>query len=170
MGEAGIFRPGDRVELLDGEIKTMTPIGYGHNGTINRLIAHFVPRVAGQYVCQAQGSIPISNISEPEPDFLVLEHREDYYGKGYAAPADVVLLIEVADSSRSYDLGQKRAAYAKAGIVEYWVADLTRSEMIVHRRPQPDGSYADVTVHRAEQTMAAEKLPDHGLDLGWLFG
>ena len=170
MGEAGVFRPGDRVELLDGEIKVMAPIGYGHSGTVAMINAHFTPRLSGRYVCQPQGSIPISNFSEPEPDFLILGFAEDYYSTHYAAPADVVLLIEVADSSRSYDLGQKRAVYAKASIVEYWVVDLTRRELIVHRDPQADGSYAAVTVHRQGETIAAQKLPAEGLDLAWLFG
>ena len=170
MGEAGIFKPGDRVELLDGEIRTMTPIGGSHMSVTDKLNAYFMPRLAGRYICRVQGSVRINGISEPEPDFLVLKFNESYYADRLATAADAVLLIEVADSSRNYDLGQKRAAYAKANIVEYWVADLTRSEMIVHRRPQPDGSYADVTVHREGQTLAAERLPDHGLDLGWLFG
>ncbi len=170
MGEAGIFHPEDRVELLEGEIKVMAPIGYGHNGAVSRLNAHFTPRLLGRFVCQSQGSIAIDGVSEPEPDFLVLHFDEAYYGKRHATPADVVLLIEVADSSRNYDLGQKRAAYAKAGIVEYWVADLTRGEMIVHRDPQPDRSYGDVKTYRAEGMLAAAGLPDEGIDLKWLFG
>ena len=170
MGEAGIFHPGDRIELLDGEIIHMTPIGGSHMSVTDKLTAHFMPRLVGRYICRVQGSVRINGISEPEPDLLVLNFDKSYYADRLATAADVVLLIEVADSSRGYDLGQKRAAYAKASIVEYWVADLTRRELIVHRDPQADGSYAAVTVHRQGETVAAQKLPAEGLDLAWLFG
>lgn len=165
MGQAGIIPPDARVELLDGEIIEMSPIGPRHGSLVDRLTAFFAQRVSGRAICRVQGPVTLGERSEPEPDLLLLENREDYYTSGHPGPGDVLLLIEVADTSVDLDLGAKLRAYAQAGIPEYWVFDLTRRVLIVHREPSGE-RYASVRELDRSATLAPAALADLELELG----
>ena len=172
MVETGVLTPDDPVELLDGEIVFMSPIGRNHLALTDKLNAFFAPRLTGRFICRVQGSIALSNTSEPEPDFLVLNHRDDFYRERDATPDDAALLIEVADSSLTKDSGLKLRLYAEAGITEYWLIDVARSCVIVHRAPDPaEKRFGEVSEHTAPATLAAraEGIAEHPLDLTWLF-
>lgn len=169
MVEAGLLTSDDPVELLDGEIVFRSPIGRRHTAITDRLNSFFAPRAAGRFISRVQGPIALSDVSEPEPDFMLLRHRDDFYAEQDAGPADVALLVEVADSSLAKDLDAKLKLYAAAGIQEYWVVDVRGRSLTIHREPErSDRAYASVTRAAAPQTVAAGALPEHPLDLAWL--
>ena len=123
MGETGILGPGDRVELIDGEIIDMSPIGVLHAALVDALVRHF-GRSAGQSVfIRCQNPLRLDDLSEPEPDIAILRPRADFYTTSHPGPADVLLVIEVSDTSLAYDLGTKVPLYTRHGIPEVWVID-----------------------------------------------
>jgi len=138
MGEAGILGEDDRVELLDGEIVEMTPIGSRHAATVKRLIALFTVRLGSQVQIGVQDPVRLDEFSEPQPDLALLRPRADFYAAGHPGPADLLLLVEVADSSLRVDRLVKVPLYARAGVPEVWLIDLERSRIVVHREPIED--------------------------------
>src|SRR5688572_9167291 len=135
MGEAGVLTEDDRVELLDGQIIQMSPIGPLHASTVARLHALFVRRLADRATIWSQNPIVLDRWSEPQPDVCVLAPRTDFYSAAHPRPRDVLLGIEVMDSSRSYDRTLKLPLYAKAELREVWLVDLKAETIDVHRRP-----------------------------------
>jgi Uma2 family endonuclease len=142
MAEAGIFTEDDRVELIEGEIIEMSPIGPGHASDVIH-INHILTRRLGELaLVSVQNPIRLGNRSEPEPDFAVLRPQPGPgrpYQSAHPTPADVLLVIEIADSSLSYDLGRKARLFARHRIPELWVIDLVGSRLLVHRDPSPRG-------------------------------
>jgi len=124
MHEAGVFAEGDRLELIDGEIKTMSPIGRKHAACIIRLSKLFEKKLGDQVLISAQNPILLKDNSEPQPDLAILKPREDFYEESLPTPADILLIIEVADSSLEYDQAIKAPLYATAGIPEMWLFDV----------------------------------------------
>ena len=139
MGEAGIFHEDDRVELLDGEIIEMSPIGTRHTGGVNRLNALFTRRLGRGAVVSVQNPIVLDDYSEPQPDLTILTARPDYYVGAHPRPADVLLAIEVMDSSASYDRSLKLPLYARKHLRELWLVDLPGAAVDVYRRPTASG-------------------------------
>lgn len=129
MGEAGVFAEDDRVELLDGEIVQMSPIGIPHSSSVDRLNAFFSRRLGRRAIIRVQGPIILDRWSEPQPDLSVLAPRADFYGHAQPRPRDVLLAIEVMDSSRNYDRALKLPLYARAELREVWLVDL-KAEVI----------------------------------------
>ena len=147
MGETGILGPADRVELIDGEIIDMSPIGALHAAIVDLLTRHFGRSAQASVFIRCQNPLRLDDISEPEPDIAILKPRADFYTTGHPGPADVLLVVEVADSSLAYDLGVKVPLYARHGIPEVWVIDATTRQTRVFREPvgrggagQPTGS------------------------------
>jgi Uma2 family endonuclease len=137
MAEAGLFRA-KRVELLDGEIITMSPQNTPHASTVYRLV-HLLEQLIGNTTCvRGQLSIVLNDWSEPEPDVAVCVPDPDDYGRAHPRPEQVFLLIEVADASLLYDRGQKAAAYAASNIPELWVVNLPDRRIEVLTDPDPD--------------------------------
>ena len=136
MGEAGILSEDDRVELIDGEVRAMSPVGPTHGAVINRLTALFVPVFAGKAVVSVQNPVQLNDFSEPLPDVTVLRFREDFYATEHPSPRDVLLLIEVAESSLRYDRCEKKWRYAQAGIPEYWVVDIAGRRVFQYLDPK----------------------------------
>ena len=147
MGEAGILGEDERIELLAGEIIKMAAIGNRHLFCTDALTMLLAPALAGRAIVRVQGSIRLDDYSAPEPAIVVLRPRPDYYAEP-AMPADVLLLIEVADSSLEYDCSPKSEFYAAAGIPEMWIASLRTGE--VEARANPEG-----TLYTAVRTVAA---------------
>jgi len=158
MGRAGILREGDRVELIDGEVLAMSPIGPSHNGTLNRLNQLFGQRAGDTATVQVGGAIRLDAYSEPQPDLVLLKARADYYASALPGPADVLLAIEVAQSSLAYDRGVKSSLYARRGIAEYWIVDLNGGEVIRHTEPV-DGRYQRVAAVPHDHEFAPSLLP-----------
>lgn len=159
MGEAGIIRPDARVELIDGEILEMSPIGRRHNAHVDRLAACFFAEVDGRAIVRVQGSIVLGDACEPEPDVALLRPRDDYYAEVDATADAILLLIEVADSSESYDRITKTPMYARHGIPEVWLVDLNRGLVTVSCDPSPSG-YQTVRVYRRGETISPQAFPD----------
>ena len=140
LGEIGILGEDDRIELLDGELAIMSPIGSPHFATLNRLNDLFTARLRNRCTVSPQNPIGLGEYSEPQPDIALLKSRPDFYRAGLPGPDDVFLLVEVADSSLYYDRA-KLKLYARAGIREVWIVNLSRREVEIYRQPQGE-SYA----------------------------
>ncbi len=143
MGEAGIFAAGDRVELIDGEVIDLPPIGALHAAIVDRLARHLGRSVGESVVVHCQNPIRLDDVSEPEPDIALLRPRADGYMSAHPGPEDVLVVIEVADTSLAYDLGVKVPLYARHGIPEARVIDAatrqTRFLRKAERRGLPPG-------------------------------
>lgn len=135
MGEAGVLAPEARVELIDGEIIDKAPIGSRHASVVNWLSRIIVGAVGERAIMQVQGPVRLDKFSEPEPDIALLKPREDYYRDALPGAADVLLVIEVADSTQRYDRRVKVRLYARHAIPGVWVIDMENSLAHFHRRP-----------------------------------
>jgi Uma2 family endonuclease len=154
MGEVGILHPEERVELLDGEIVAMSPIGPLHAAVAARLQDLLSQSLRGLYQVRSQSPIRLSQRSEPEPDMAVVQARADYYATAHPTPADVLLLIEVADTSLALDRGAKLALYAAAGIAELWIVDLAGQQIEQHYDPAGN-QYRSKQTYGRGQTISA---------------
>lgn len=144
LGDANIFPPDSRLELIDGEILEMAPIGCNHSGHIMRLTQFFGLLVNQQAIINVQNPLQLGDLSEPEPDFMLLKPDNDFYCSRHPNANDVLLLIEVADSSLAYDQNQKLRLYAMHGIPEYWLLNLNDNCLEVYRKPHGE-VYAEKT-------------------------
>lgn len=158
MAQAGILSEDDRVELIDGEIVAMTPIGPRHNAAVNRANRALVTAVGDQAIVQVQGSVRLGRHQEPQPDLVLLQPQPDFYASRLPGPRDIVLIVEVAESSLEYDREVKSRIYAEAGVGEYWVVDLDRRSVSCCRAPGR-GAYQAIRDYRAGQSIAPEALP-----------
>ena len=147
LGDAGIFTEGDRVELIDGEIRDMTPIGQPHAWIVNRLTRRLVMRLADRAYVSVQNPLRLDGHSEPLPDLVVARGGEDDYADRHPEAGDVLLVIEVADSSLRYDRAEKMPRYARSGIPEAWLVDVTDRAVTVYTAPG-SGGYASGQVFR----------------------
>jgi Uma2 family endonuclease len=145
MIQAGILATADQVELLDGEIVYMSPQGPPHAGTTQKSDEYLKPKLSQQASVRVQLPITLST-SEPEPDLAIVRRRDDMYAMGHPEPEDVLLLIEVADTTLNYDLNQKAKIYGKAGIQEYWVIDVAGRKIYVMREPYETGYRSQVVL------------------------
>jgi len=170
MGEVGILRPDDRVELIEGEIIQMTPIGSLHAATVTRIYEFFVRRLGERATVRSQNPLVIPDReSEPEPDVMLLTRRTDFYARAHPEPPDVRLLIEVADSSLRYDRLTKVPLYARAGVAEAWVVDVDHRRVEIHRRPTARG-YQDVRTPGPEERFSPLAFPDVAVAIADLLG
>ena len=161
MIEAGILRKEERLELIDGEIISMSPIGEYHEYGTDQLTMELVPVLRGRATVRIQGSIRLNDRSRPEPDVAVLRRRPANE-MGLYFPSDVYFLIEVADSSLQRDSGPKLARYAAAGIPEVWIANLRAREVTAHANPS-GSEYTTVRTYRSGESISPEAFPDVSL-------
>jgi Uma2 family endonuclease len=169
MAEVGILGRRDRVELIRGEIVEMAPMGPRHRAFVDNLTELLVLRLAGRAIVSIQMPVVLSEETEPEPDVTVLLRRRPVpYKEREAHAEDVLLLIEVAESSLAYDRTTKFRLYAEAGIPEYWVVDCEAETVEVYRDPGPDGYRL---AHRATgaATLALQAFPDVALSAADIF-
>jgi Uma2 family endonuclease len=158
LGEAGILAEDERVELIHGEVVVMSPIGSPHAGHVRRITSFLGERVRGSAVLSVQNPVVLADGLEPQPDVALLLPREDFYTDRHPGPSDVLLLVEVADSSLSYDEGEKAALYASSGVAEYWLVDLVRLAVHVHTRPSPVG-YRSIVTRKRDDAWTPTLLP-----------
>lgn len=137
MVKAGILRQRDHLELIEGEIVHKAPIGSRHAACVNRLNQSFVGNFAGKAVVHVQNPVCIGDHSEPEPDITLLKPRPDFYA--HPVPEDVLLIVEVADSSVDYDQQTKMPLYAKSGVREAWIVNLNEACVEVYTNPSDQG-------------------------------
>ena len=167
MAHAGILARDDRVELLDGDIILMPPIGDWHGASVFRLSHHAFASLQGRAIVSVQGPTRLSDVSEPQPDLMLVRWRDDYYDGGKPRPKDVLLLIEVSDTTLEYDRGAKLSAYARAGIPEVWI--VTRKERRIESYTDPSGDkYSSVRHFNPGETIAPHAFPDVSLQVNQL--
>jgi Uma2 family endonuclease len=159
LGEAGIFPPESHVQLIEGEILHMPPIGFNHAGHVSRLIHLFAPLLNGLAIISAQNPVQLGDLSEPEPDFALLRPENDFYTSRHPKAEDVLLLIEVSDSTLNFDRTRKMRLYAAYNIPEYWIINLIDNNLEVYRQPQ-DGDYLQTRQFKAGDTLNLISLPD----------
>lgn len=158
MVEAGVIRPEERVELLDGEVVEMPPIGPPHASRVDRCNVHLVRALGRDVIVRVQSPLHLSDLSMPEPDVTVLRYRDDFYASGHPTVADVLLLVEVGDRSARFDHEVKLPLYAAASIVEVWLLDVGAGTISVFRDPRPDGYQTSVTAQHGD-TLRPSALP-----------
>jgi Uma2 family endonuclease len=139
MGETGVFEGNERVELIEGEIVEMAPIGDRHAGTTNRLARALFAVVGDRAVVAVGNPVRLDRYNEPQPDFTLLRPRADFYETSKPAAGDTLLMIEVAESSLRYDRKVKLPLYARHGVPEVWIVDLEGGTVEVCREPRGDG-------------------------------
>ena len=158
MIERNILTEQDNVELIRGEIVEKMTIGKRHAATVKRLNLFFTLLSPGRYIVSVQDPVGLGD-SVPEPDIALLAFRDDLYEFEIPTSVDVLLLIEVADTSLEDDRTEKLSVYAEAGIREYWIANLNNDCVEVYRNPQPNGTYADARVLNLGETLDIAALP-----------
>ena len=152
MGEAGIFHEDDRVELIDGEVVEMSPIGWRHMWCVNALTMLLARLAQGRYVVSVQNPLTISEHGEPQPDLVLIK---DLPPGRLPTPEDVLLVVEVSDTTLAYDRNVKLARYAEAGIPEAWLTDLSEDRFEVHSEPGSDGYRKTARYSRGERVESA---------------
>lgn len=169
MAEAGVLAPDARVELIDGEVVDMATIGTRHASAVKRLIQLLSAAAGGQAIVAAQDPLRLGDRSEVQPDLMLLRPREDFYASAHPQAADVLLLIEVSDSTARVDREVKVPLYARHGVIEVWIVDLDERAMRFYRRPA-GGAYADTSATPTPGAVEPLALPGVRIDLARLIG
>jgi Uma2 family endonuclease len=167
MAETGVLRPDARVELLNGEIIDMSPIGPFHGGVVNYLLDVFTATCKGRWRTTVQNPVRLDDHSEPQPDLMLAKPSPDFYRKRHPQPADVFLLVEISDTSLTTDREAKLPAYGRAGIAEVWIVNLADLTVEVYREPHFTG-YGSKTVLRAGDQAKPQEFPDVAVDVAEL--
>lgn len=170
MIAAGILQQGDRVELIEGELIDMAPIGYRHSGLSNALVELLGFPTRGRATTSVQNPIWLDQHTEPRPDFALLRYQADRYQSRQANATDVLLLVEIADASLRYDRKVKAPLYALHGIPEYWIVDLPGRKIAVHREPDPVASRYAAMDEVSSGTLVPAAFPDVVIRLDDLLG
>lgn len=164
MAEVGVLHPEERVELIDGELIEMSPIGRRHAAYVNRLLRFFVETFpATQAVVSVQNPIVLNDFSEPQPDLALLQPPEETYLDRLPQAADVLLVVEVGDRSLESDRSEKLPRYAAAGIPEVWLVDANANQIEVYRYPQTE-RYTDTQVLQTNDVVALVAFPNLDID------
>jgi Uma2 family endonuclease len=169
MGEAGIFSEDDRVELIEGEIVEMAPIGSPHAGTTDYLHDTLSQMLGKRARVRAQSPIVLVPDSEPQPDIAVLRYRSDFYRGGHPRLEDIFFLIEVSDTTGEFDRIVKLPLYGRAGIPEVWIVDLAAHCVEVYVGPSPDGYELRHRFTRG-QVVSPQAFPDLQLAVDEILG
>ena len=167
--EAGFFGPDERLELIDGEIITMSPIGARHASCVTRISEIISARLGQRALVWVQNPVVVGQRQEFQPDVAVLRRRDDYYARRRPGPADAFLVIEVADTTFALDRSIKVPRYAAAGVPEVWLADLQRDLLLVFDTPE-SGGYAGSRVVRRGEHLAPRAFADLRLSFDDLVG
>jgi Uma2 family endonuclease len=138
MGEAGIFPRDARLELIGGEIFEMSPIGSPHAACVDFLVYYFNETARRQFIVRAQSPIRLDDFSEPQPDVALLRWRDDFYRGAHPTPADVLLVVEVADTTVVTDRTVKVPLYARAGVAEVWLVNIPDGQLEIYSDPSGD--------------------------------
>ena len=159
MHEAGVFAVGDRYELINGEIREMSPIGIKHAVCVAKTARFFQIKLGDWAFVWTQNPIILRNHSEPQPDLAILKWRDDFYASALPTPEDILLIIEVADSTIAYDRDVKSPLYAANGISEMWIFDL--NQQIIEGYSQPSASgYKRSQRYEKGDTLAIDAFPE----------
>ncbi|MBE9039230.1 Uma2 family endonuclease [Oscillatoriales cyanobacterium LEGE 11467] len=173
LTEIGFFHEDDRIELIDGEIIEMVSKGVAHVFCCQKLIKNLVQLIGDEAILRCQDPIILLNNSEPEPDFTIARNCDDSYLSHHPYPEDIILVIEIADSSLDYDRQVKLPLYAEAGIAEYWIVNLFDRQLEVYRQPyqKTNGgfNYSQQQIFLPEATVPLHFFKDRTLNLSTIF-
>jgi len=169
MAAAGVFSEDDRVELIEGEIVEMNPIGSRHAACVGRLTELLGRLVVGEAIVWVQNPVQVSDYSEPLPDVALLKRRDDFYAQANPRPSDVFLIVEVADSSVEYDRGIKIPLYAQASIPEVWLVNLPKETVEIYSQPL-EGEYREIRLIKRGESLSAKSIPSLTLDADAVLG
>lgn len=164
MAQAGILVEDDRVELIDGDLIDMAPIGSRHAGTVSRLTRLFGAAVGADAILSVQNPVQLDRYSQPQPDIALLRPRADFYAESHPQAADVLLIVEVAEASLDYDRDVKVPLYARHGVPEVWLLDVAGRSLTVYRAPGPDG-YGEQRRIGSAESIGPVLLPAVVIDL-----
>jgi Uma2 family endonuclease len=168
MGQTGILGPDARVELIEGEMIEMAPIGSRHASAVDFLSMHFARLVGDAALVRTQNPLRLADDSEPQPDLVLLRPSADRYRSAHPRPENVLLLIEVADTTLTFDRDTKLPLYAKHGVPEVWILDLDAKRLEVYREPGA-GSYHRKLERTETESIAPLALPTAALEVGAVF-
>ncbi len=169
IGRTQLFSEAARMELIEGEIVRMVPIGSGHAGHVNWLLRLFTQLSEEKTILSVQGPIRLDDYSEPVPDLVLLKPRLDYYKKSHPKPEDVYLIVEVSDTTIYFDRNVKRRLYARHNIPEFWIVDLHQKAIEIFRKPGP-GGYQESYIPTSEETFSPLSFPELVLTPNDIFG
>ena len=169
LADAGILTKEDRVELIDGEIVVMSAIGNEHMATVDASAEFWITAVSGRAIVRVQGAIRLNERNEPQPDVALLKRRADFYRSRSAGPDDVLLIVEVSDTSLSYDRGVKLSLYAEFEIPEVWIANIRARTIEAYTDPF-GGEYTTLRTFRHGQTVTPAAFPDIALPVSDIIG
>ena len=169
MLETGILTEDDHVELIEGEIVKMSPIGSRHVACVNRLNGLLNRKVGQDVIVSVQNPFRLDDYSEPEPDIALVKPRDDFYAQSLATPADLLLIIEVADTSVEVDRRVKLPLYVRASIPEVWLVNLPEDRVETHSEPV-NGVYQKVRVLKRGETVPSESIPKLVLSVDEILG
>lgn len=159
MIAAGIFKEDDRVELLEGVIVEMSPKGMKHATSTDRAARHFIRTLGDRVIVRNQNPILLNDYSEPEPDLVLAAPEEAEYSFRHPQPEDIYLILEVADTTLSYDRNSKGMSYAKSGIIQYLILNLNEMEIEDYQEPSADG-YRQKQTYKAGQNFKLVAFPN----------
>lgn len=169
MVETGILGKDDRVELIDGEVIAMSPIGPPHAGIVNRLNAFLNRQLTNTAIVSVQNPIRLNDYSEPQPDLAVLQLKDDYYAQAHPTPADILLLVEVAGSSFEYDSEEKMPRYAQDAIPEVCLIDVDHQTVTQYAHPSIVGYSYQMKLARG-QMLVAQTITGLEIEINAIFG
>lgn len=168
MIESRILTEDDRVELIQGEILQMSPVGRRHAACVDRLVEFLILQLASQAIVRVQSPIQLNDNSEPQPDLALLRRRTDFYQQGHPTPIDIFLIIEVSDSTIDYDREVKVPVYAQNGILEVWLIDLNTQSIEVYRESSGTDYRSKQSFSRG-QVLSPLSFPDLTLTVAQIF-
>jgi Uma2 family endonuclease len=169
MVATGVLTKYDRIELIEGDMLDMAPIGTKHSAMTSRLHELFVLAVARSATVVSGGPVNLGEFSQPQPDLMLLKRRPDFYSGKTPEAVDVLLLIEVSDSSLSFDQGIKLNLYARYGVAEYWVVDVEGRRVVTYREPTAKG-YIRKAEFQAPDAITPQAFPGVKIVVGEIFG
>ena len=169
MAEVGILPELGRFELICGEIIEMTTPGSPHSGRVNRLTYLFISTLGQSVMVSGQNPVTLNVQSEAMPDLALLKPRLDFYTTAHPSPEDVLLVVEVSDTTVRYDSTVKAALYAAAGIPEYWLVDVTKDVLVVRTDPAA-GEYRNVHILHRGEALSPQKLPSTSFSIDEILG
>jgi len=169
MAEVGLLSEDDRVELIEGEIIEMSPVGSTHAGTVDRSNSFLNRKLGDTLIVRVQSPIRLDDFSEPQPDLALLKLRKDFYANSHPGPEDVLVVIEVADTSLDYDRNVKLPLYARGGIPEAWLMVLPKGIIEIHSQLR-NGKYQKVQRLKRGKTLVSSAIPGFSCKVEDLLG
>jgi Uma2 family endonuclease len=169
MGEIGILSEDDRVELIEGEIVKMSPIGKRHAACVARLTQTITLMLQRAALVWTQNPVELDEYSEPQPDVVVLKPRDDFYGTAHPRPEDVLLLIEVSDTTLEYDRKIKAPLYARTGVPEVWIVNIKEERVETFANPS-GGAYEMTASFSRGEEVQSRSLAALRLSVSEIFG